>query len=217
MNKASPQLPKEFILIDDFSTYALEFLQSELPISTIKSSETVVQGEDFYNIEIKESVFDNSTFHSCKFHKASFTDVIFQSCDFSNTEFTDAYFERCIFASCKCMGLEMSETLIKKTIFRDTNLQYSCFDRSKLTDVLFEEVDFTESSMAEAKLKNFQARKSKFLNNNFFKTLLATIDFTENDFVAPIVSSPPIELKGVKVNLLQAADLIRLWGIIVKV
>lgn len=46
--------------------------------------------------------------------------------------------------------------------------------------------------------------------------MLATVDFTNNEFVAPIVSTPPIELKGAIINMFQAANLIGLWGVIVK-
>ena len=46
--------------------------------------------------------------------------------------------------------------------------------------------------------------------------MLSSVDFSENEFVAPIVSMPPEELKGAVLNPSQAADLIGLWGIIVK-
>jgi hypothetical protein len=45
--------------------------------------------------------------------------------------------------------------------------------------------------------------------------MLATVDFTENEFKMPLVSTPPIELKGMVINMFQAADLIGLLGIIV--
>jgi len=46
--------------------------------------------------------------------------------------------------------------------------------------------------------------------------MLATVDFTNNEFVAPMVSTPPTELKGAIINMFQAANLIGLWGVIVK-
>lgn len=216
MNKTSPQLPREFTLTNDFSSYAEEFLISELPITNMKSTGSVVRDEGFYRIEINKSIFDNCTLHACNFRKASFIDVVFQTCDLSNTEFQNAYFERCRFISCKCLGVNMSDTVIKKTVFEESNLQYSYFDRSRMTDVVFEEIDFTEASMAEATLKKFQPNKSKFLKNNFHRTLLATVDFTNSELAAPIVSSPPVELKGATIDMFQAANLIGLWGIIVK-
>ena len=216
MNKISTQFPNEFILIADFFSYSQDFLIAEVPISEIKSSESTIQDEDFYRIEIKKSIFENCTFHNCNFGKASFVDVVFQSCDLSNSKFVDAYFERCKFVSCKCIGINMSDTVIKKTTFEYSNLQYSYYDKTKMSDILFEQIDFTESSMTDAKLKCFKANECKFLKNNFCKTMLASVDFTNNELVAPTVSEPPIELKGAIINMFQAADLISIWGIVVK-
>lgn len=84
-----------------------------------------------------------------------------------------------------------------------------------MTDILFDGIDFTEALMTQSKLKRFVATNSKFIKNNFFQTKLATVDFTNNEFVAPIVSSVPIELKGAIINMFQAAELVSLWGIIV--
>lgn len=84
-----------------------------------------------------------------------------------------------------------------------------------MTGVLFDHIDFTESSMSEAKLRKFEARDSRFVKNNFFKTMLTTVDFSNNEFTMPIVSSPPVELKGAIINMFQAADLIGLLGVIV--
>ena len=70
-------------------------------------------------------------------------------------------------------------------------------------------------SMIESNLKRFAATDSKFVKNNFFKTMLEKVDFTNNEFVAPMVSTPPIELKGSIINMFQAANIISLWGVIV--
>lgn len=215
MNIIRPQISKELIRIDDFSKYTQDFLLEESPIFNMGSYEERIEGAEFLKIDIRKSIFENCTFHHCDFEKASFVDVVFQSCDLSNSKFAGAYFERCRFVSCKCIGIDMSDTVVKQTTFEQSNFQYSSFNNTKMTDVLFDHIDFTESSMVESKLKRFVAMDSKFVKNNFFKTMLATVDFTNNEFVAPVVSIPPIELKGAIINMFQAADLISLWGIIV--
>jgi len=96
-----------------------------------------------------------------------------------------------------------------------SKFQYSYFDKTKMTDVLFDHVDFSESSMTQAKLKRFEANDSRFVKNNFFQTMLSDVDFTNNTFAAPAVSVPPVELKGAVINVFQAADLVRQWGILV--
>ena len=142
MNIISPQLSKEFILIEDFSLYAQDFLLDEMLITEIKSCETLIEGADFHKIEIQNCIFENCIFRNCSFENASFVDVMFQSCDLSNSKFVGAYFERCQFTSCKCIGIDMSDTVLKHISLKQSKLQYSCFDKTKMTDVLFEHIDF---------------------------------------------------------------------------
>ena len=216
MSTISPRITDELATVDDFYSFARSIIADESSISGIKCGEERISDGDFYQLDIRMSVFDNCTFHWCNFEKSCFIDTIFQSCDLSNSTFSGAYFERCRFVSCKCIGIDMNETVVKQTSFEQSNLQYSVFNRTKMTDVLFDHTDFGEASMAESKLKKFVANDSRFVRNNFFKTLLAGVDFTGNEFVAPIVSTPPVELKGVIVDVYQAAGLISLWGVVVK-
>ncbi len=216
MSIPNPQIPQELSQVDDFTDYVQDFLADETTVTEIKCTSQQIEDKDFTKIDIRECVFENCSFRNCNFEKASFIDVIFESCDFSNSKLHSAYFLRCRFIGCKCVGVDMCETYIKQTTFEQSNFQYSYFDRTNITDVSFDNIDFTESSMAESKLKRFEATGCKFIKNNFFKTMLTSIDFTRNVFVMPIVSSPPAELKGAIVDMFQAADLIRIWGVIVR-
>lgn len=211
-----PQIPKKTFQINDFSVYVKDYLLDESPVSSIEIHSEQMKDMDFFKLEIRASVFQNCTFHYCRFEDASFIDVVFESCDFSNSKFAGAYFERCQFVRCKCVGVDMQNTRIKQTAFEQSNFQYSIFDKAKMTEVLFDCTDCTESSIAEATLKKFEAKGSRFIKNNFINTMLGTIDFSDNEFTMPTVSSPPVELKGVTVNMFQAADLIGYWGVIVK-
>ena len=216
MSIIKPQISNKLIHIHDFSSYAQNHLLEEAPICEIESYEERVESGNFYNIEIQKSIFKNCVFRNCSFENTSFIDVIFECCDLSNCKFTGSYFERCRFSSCKCIGIDMSGSIVKQVSFELSNFQFSNFNKIKMTDALFKSVNFTESSMSEAKLNRFEAVKSKFIKNNLFKTMLAGVDFTDSEFVAPTVSAPPVELKGAVINTSQAIDLIGLWGVVVK-
>jgi len=203
-----PQISEELHQINNFSSLVQDNLLNETPVSAIEVFCEQMQDMDFGKLDMRASVLKNCAFRHCCFIKTSFVDVVFQSCDFSNCQFTDAYFERCQFLSCKCIGVDMSHTIIKQTAVEQSNFQYASFDKAKMSDVLFDHTDLTEVSISEAKLKMFAARGSKFVKNNFSKTILASIDFTDNEFSIPTVSTPPVELKGAIVNMFQAADLI---------
>ena len=216
MSIINPRIPADLIRIEDFLSYAQPYLYEEIPITQTKIYEEHIEHFDFYKSEINTSIFENCTFLDCSFEGASFVDVVFQNCNLSNSNFADAYFERCQFITCKCVGVNMSDTIFKQTSMQGSNFQYAYFDKAKMTDVAFEDIDFTEVSITEAKLKRFEVKNSNFIKNNFFKTMLAGVDFTKNELIAPTVSSPPIEFQGAKISMVQAADLIGLWGIIVE-
>lgn len=216
MRIVNPRISKTLTSIDGFYSYANVFRSEESVITEIRCCEEEIEGADFCKIEIQNSIFERCTFHNCDFEKASFVDVVFQSCDLSNSRFVGAYFSRCQFISCKCLGVDMADTYINHAKFEHSKLRYTRFDRVKMTDVLFDHVDFTEASMAEAKLKRFESNKSMFVKNNLYNTLLVNVDFSNNEFVAPTLSSTAIELKGVIINEFQAAGLVSIWGIVIK-
>lgn len=214
MNK--PQLLKSLESISSFIDLANESSKEDSSLSGISCSNMIINHSNFQNIEIRKSYFENMTFDHCNFEKASFVDVIFQVCDLSNSIFKGAYFERCQFIHCKGVGIDMSKTLLKHVGFEQSNLQYAYFEYAKLNDVEFNQVNLTEVSFSEVQFKNFVSHKSKFINNNFFKTMLDKIDFSDNDFINPIVSNNYSELKGIVLNSIQAVDLVSLFGIIIK-
>ena len=212
----SPKLPSHLAQVDDFSSYVREFLIEELPIHETEWIDAKSKYGEFRKIDIRKSRFINCVLTYCDFEKASFIDVIFEACDFSNSKFTEAYFERCQFIRCKCIGVDMSFTMSKNTKLEQSNFTYSSFNQAKLSEVFFDQVDFSEASMGEAKLKKFATKNSLFIKTNFFQTLLAGVDFTGNELIAPMVSSPPWELKGMIIDQFQEAELIGLLGVIVK-
>lgn len=216
MSILNPKLPAKPVPVGDFSSLARENLSDETPILAIAVSGACFRDEDWQSLEIHGSIFRDTSFSHCHFEKAVFVDVVFRNCDLSNCKFRSAYFERCRFEGCKSIGADMSDTRIKNVVFRETRLQYACFDKAKMTGILFDQTDLTEASLIEATLKQFTASDTKFIRNNFFRTSLSGIDFTRCEFMSPVVSMPPVELKGAVLNPFQAADLIGLWGIIVK-
>lgn len=212
----TPKHPPVLNEISDFFTLAQNTIEEEGVISTVSISNENLDTESFYRLEVEQTIVSNCIFTSCDFRRTSFYDVQFKNCDLSNSKFNDAYFNRCQFINCKCVGANMTDVIMKNITFETTNLTFSTFDGGKLSDVYIDQTDLTDVSMAEMTLQRFQSNKSRFIKNNFFKTKLKGIDFTDSELVAPTLSSPPIELKGATINMYQASDLIRLWGVKVK-
>jgi uncharacterized protein YjbI with pentapeptide repeats len=211
-----PQIPADLKRVDSFAAYTRALRPDDGTVAEIQCGGEQCEGVDFYKMDLRASVFANCAFHDCNFDKAGFVDVEFRSCDLSNSRFQGAYFERCRFVSCKCVGIDMTGAMMKQTMFEDTNLHYANFNAVSMNGVQFSRIDFSDSSIAQATLKRFASAESKFIRNDFTKTLLNGIDFSGNELIAPIVSIPPIELKGIVIDMLQAADLIGILGVKVK-
>jgi len=117
MSIINPQIVSKLIHIHSFSSYAQNLLSEEAPICEIECYEERIESGNFYSIETKKSIFRNCIFYNCSFENASFIDVIFECCDLSNSKFAGSYFERCLFVSCKCIGIDMSGSIVKQVSF----------------------------------------------------------------------------------------------------
>lgn len=216
MSVTKPKQPVKATEIQDLLAYFKAELADEMPIKEIYSRDQKLQNEDLTRIDIRKSAFDNCDFSGGHYNKGCFVDIIFRNCDFSNAHFSEAYFERCAFYDCKSMGARMTDVIIKQTQFNQTNFKYADFDKAQLSNVLFDQSELSEASITEVKLKGIEVKASKFIRTNFFKTALANVDFSDSEFKFPVVSNPPTELVGVVVNMFQAAELIGIWGVVVK-
>ena len=75
--------------------------------------------------------------------------------------------------------------------------------------------DFTNANLSECTLKYLNIEKCNFTNANFFNTKLTNIDFSDSLISKIILSDNFSNLKGVKVNEMQALELSKLLGIVI--
>lgn len=207
------QAPKIYQAMESFEKCFRVYLEEEYPIADALVSNEEYSGKLFSKIECDRCRFENIIFQECSFENATFQDIIFESCDFSNANFEGAYFKRCLFVSCKGIGANLQRTTFKEVLFQNSNFRYAYFDGAHFKAVWFEEVDMSEVSLSQCKLEEVKFAHNKLIRNNFFKTALKGLDFSNNEFLAPTVSEPPIELRGLTVDRFQAAELAKLMGI----
>lgn len=217
MKILTPKIPQQLTTVIELEDYLKKMIEEEFIIYHISTSENMIEDKSFQRLHMQQSTIRKSGFQNCDFEKSTFIDVIFENCDFSNSKFVGAYFERCRFISCKCMGVDMREVMFKHMYIEESNFKYAYLDKIRISCMLLKKTDMTEVSITEAELKNFEVNKSIFHKNDFFKTSLDGMDFSDNEFLKPIVSEPPIELKGITVNMTQASELISYWGVKVSI
>ncbi|MDD3279446.1 MAG: pentapeptide repeat-containing protein [Lachnospiraceae bacterium] len=166
--------------------------------------------EDFYKTDAANGKFVRCRFLHCNFEKASFVDVIFDHCDLSNSSFSEAYFSRCEFRSCKCMGTDLHETILKHVLITECQFSYANMSGVFLEKAQMQQSDFTEAAFVESRYKSWTAIGCKFIRTNFFHTMLRGFDFSENEMSDILVSDSMEEVQGCKISAVQALEAARL-------
>ena len=161
-------------------------------------------------------VFENCRFDHCTFYKSNFIDLQFSHCDLSNSNFTESYFNRCRYDDVKAIGANFSQITANHLFFAACNLKYVNFDESKLSFIHFGQTTLEQGNLQSCKLKSVAFDECTLNGVNCFKTTLKGLDLTTCLIDGLSVSDDFRELKGVKVNALQAVELAKLLGVVVK-
>lgn len=134
----------------------------------------------------------------------------------SNSVFAEAFFEKVNMKSNKLIGSAFSDSILKYTSFCNCLCSYSVFNKSVLDSVSMRDSEFIDAELTNCKFKDINMSNCRFSGTSFFRTPLIGMDFTDCVLEAIRVSDDFSELKGVKVNELQALELSALLKIIIE-
>lgn len=215
MKLKTPDIPAELVITEDLTSY-LTKADDESDLSCMHIKNIRLQKNDLSAFTFKKVIFEHCRLLDCDMSGISCTDVVFRHCDLSNSDMTDGYFCRCEFSDCRLIGIMLVSTGMHDIKLSGCNLKYAAIEKSKLCDIEINDCNFSEAGITECKLKNFEATASQFIRTTFFKTSLAGIDFSENEIGGLILSENSSEIRGAIVNPLQAVDLAKRLGIIIK-
>lgn len=216
MKLDAPGLPLALASSQDLAALAGESRESGRDITALRIHDVLLTGEDFSKIEFAQCTFENCRLLGCNFHRASFHRCVFQNCDFSNSSVDSAFFNRCEFSSVKAVGLNAKESVWKNTRITESNLRYAAFDAALLERVALHACDCSETFFIESKLRWLELVDVRFSKASFFSTPLKGLDFTRCQIDGILVSQEAKELQGATVDFVQAADLAKLLGVIVR-
>ena len=118
-------------------------------------------------------------------------------------------------AVCK-RGCSFVDIIIKESVATDCNFQYSNFHQSNVQSSEFTRCDFSHGAITSSRHKKMALSACQIVETNFFGTSLAGLDFSDCDMSGLIVSDTLSELRGAVVNPIQAVELAKLLGIVVK-
>lgn len=166
--------------------------------------------ENKYRTDYINCYFENIDFANKNIIGVVFDNCIFNNCNFNNAKIDDSSFIKTNISLSKLVGINISNSTIKDSHILDCNISYSIVSDLKINNVRIEEVNFSNTNFYDLKLKNIENINVNLSDSEIF-TSLNGIDLT-NCNISNIKTK--IEyLKGAKVHLEQAIDLIKYLGV----
>ena len=152
----------------------------------------------------------------CSFTGGNFTDTVFRSCELSNCDFSSSCFCRTEIQAVKGIGANFNEARLFHVKIADSNFSYANFNEVKADHFTALQSDFSEVFLTACRLKNTSVHEVRFDKANFYRTSLKGIDLTTCWISGIITSLEAGELKGAVVNMFQAVELAKRFGVIVR-
>lgn len=180
----------------------------------------VFQGEELAGLCAEKAEFSRVQFVKCRFTGCDFSrttlwDVEFQNCDLSNCNFEHSYWKRCRLKSCKAQGTDWKEASFHACGIEDSKLDYANLNRCLMEQVAIRQCTFVSASIAEAKWKKISLQENRFISTDFFKTPLAGVDLSTCEVSQLLLSEDLRELRGAKIDAFQAAEFVRMMGMVI--
>ena len=203
-----------------------KILGYNVPVMKIQKPKLATILEPFDN---DLTVFDEGYIQDIKFDKESleslekndikidsccFKDSILKDSELENVHFIKANLYRIRFINCRCMGIEITDSLLKNVLFDSCNAAYSNFGLSSFKNVLFHHTNLENSGFIQCMFDHLEFDRACLNNSDFFNTNLDKIDFSSSDINNIGVSENL--LKGIILSPEQALEFIKLLGIKVK-
>lgn len=214
MNMKKVTLPNELICSNDLNLIINQATKEEFDIENMCFEHTQQEKILCDKLEFKSCHFKNIKSIQSTFTNVYFINCIFENCDFSNTNFSESNFHITAFLNCNLVGSNFSECHFQDTLIKDSSCRYGNFSFSNFKDSSFHTCNLSNSSMQENTFLRFCFEECNLSYTNFFKTSLATIDLS-SCIIDGIVANQS-DLKGVIVDMYQAVELTKLFGIVIK-
>ncbi len=175
---------------------------------------TILENKDFRGFSFDSCIFRRVVFINCDFSRVDMIDCIFEGCDLSNASFSGGSIHRVEFIGSKLVGARFDESNIKDVLMERVSGRYLNLSFSKVKGLHFIDSDLQGGIFQEVKKEGLLFRDTNLTNGYFNKTPLNKVDFTTCNIAGIDVEIE--NLKGAEVTALQALELTRLMGLIVK-
>lgn len=170
---------------------------------------------------LPKAEYDNCTFINCQFQEADlshniFSDCLFKSCNFSMAKLNHTAIRSTVFKDCKMLGLQFGHCNAFSLTFSFEHciLNHASFFQLKLKKTIFrncqlQEVDFSESDFSEARFE-----QCDLAGATFDRSILEKADFrtASNYSIHPETN----RIKKAKFSMPGVTGLLTRYGIIIE-
>ncbi len=199
--------PKQYHLPD--------VLIEEVVENCIIKGQTVECG-NYTGTRFRKVIFQNCRFVRPIFVRSEFVEVQFSDCDLSGGDFTESYWDHSTATAVKGVGIRLSDGYLVDTTFTDCIMRYGDLSRCKWKGGAMIGCDLREGFMNECKLIRFAFRTCDLTRAELRRTFLSGMDLADSSLDGVVLSDNLSELRGAKIDALQAVGIARRLGIIVK-
>lgn len=207
--KIKPPVFGQLLEIDDL-LHTLDEFEGDISSKHITAE---LFGENLKNAYFNGCLIENCRFNASDFSGATFINCRLKNCDFSNCTMDGGYFKQCEIKNVKAMGISLPGSVFQDTLISDSNWEMCDLQRSKAKNWRLENVKMDCAIVSQVDLKNVEMEKVSLMKANFFSTSLAGLNLSSCDIDGLQVSMDGHELKGVRVNVYQAAMFAKLLGL----
>ena len=195
------------------SDFILDAKTDETPINHMRfENETLIES-DISRIDFNCVHFVKCRFAACDFTRVNFYDSRFEDCDISNCKFSGSYWKGTKIVRCKAAGSDFGQSSFKEVLLDGCSFHYANCVKTTWANCEVKDSQFKEAFMSEAKLKTMTLSRVDFTRVDFFKTPLKGIDLSDCIIEGILLSDTYAELRGAKINMLQAANIAQILGV----
>lgn len=145
---------------------------------------------------------------------AQWSDVEVRNCDLTAADLSGCGFQRVSFIDCKFSGANFARTHLLHVRMVRCKAEAATFAASRLRHVRFEECILQGASLSDCRMEDTGFERCDLTDAEFFGTRLQGISLADSEIRGiriREVASP--ELRGARIGMHQALDLVRLLGV----
>lgn len=205
-----PKFPKDMVITKNYNSD----IEDEEQICEVLITDCIIDNQCSEKVEFKQVRFRNVIFKDVIFKRADFEDVIFENCDLSNIDLSDSILSKVEFINCKMVGINFSESSFIDISIKGCNGNYGNLRYSQWKRAHLEESQFRCSDFQNMKLKDINLVKVNFDESQMSGAILKGIDMSDCQIHGIGIRAE--DLEGLIVSPLQAVDLSKFLGLVIK-